>query len=151
MRPFEQAQVLLAGVEVPALVRAFGHAADLSLIVDDQGLIRDLAHAAATPPLPVDDWPGRRWADLVSPELRAKAADMLRDADQKPQWRQLNYDGVDPAWPAQCLVVRVSGTVFSLVFMRDLAPTSALQQRQSPGGPRPGGTRALTTGTSRPP
>ena len=41
----------------------------------------------------------------------------------------MNYDVVDPAWPAQCLVVRVPGTTYSLVFMRDLAPTSALQQR----------------------
>jgi transcriptional regulator PpsR len=129
MRPFEQAQVLLTGVEPLALARIVAHAADLSLIVDAQGVIRDLAHAAATPPPPVDGWRGRVWVDLVSMELRTKAEEMLRDADKNPQWRQLNHDGVEPSWPAQCLALRVPGTACTLVLMRDLAPVSVLQQR----------------------
>jgi transcriptional regulator PpsR len=129
MRPFEQAQAEFAGVDTPALTRVFAHAADLSLVVDADGRIMDLAYAGIEPPLPVEGWSGRLWADLISKELRPKVAEMLRVADSNPTWRQLNYEGLEPPWPAQCLAVRLPGTTRSVVFMRDLAPTAALQQR----------------------
>jgi len=129
MRPFEQMQAVLAGVNVQDLAHVFAHAADLSLVLDADGRILDLAHAEAAPPVPLAAWRGQRWVDVVTLESRPKVDELLRAAATAPHWRQLNHEGSDPPWPARCLAMQLPGSTHSLVFFHDLQAMAKLQQR----------------------
>ena len=115
-----------------ALVQA---AADVALVIDGQGVIRDVSIGTASG-LSFDgspDWVGRHWLETVTVESRPKVLTMLREAaaGEKPQtpWRQLNHpmaDGADA--PVLYAAIPVGDGVVVAVG-RDLRQVAALQQR----------------------
>jgi transcriptional regulator PpsR len=129
MRPFGQAQKWLGAIEAPALARLFALSSDLALMLDDAGCILDLSYAADEPPLPLGDWAGRPWTEMVSPETRPKADELMRDAAAARQWRHINFEAAGQTWPASCLAVRWPGGPQTLLMARDLSALSMLQQR----------------------
>ena len=108
-------------------------AADVALVIDGQGVIRDVA--IGNPDLAFDgsdDWVGRHWLETVTVESRPKVLSMLRDAAAKatPEapWRQLNHPlagGADA--PVLYAAVPVGDRVVAVG--RDLRNVAALQQR----------------------
>ncbi|TXI19817.1 MAG: transcriptional regulator PpsR [Roseateles sp.] len=121
---------LLAGVVAAA--------ADLALIVDGQGVIRDVSlgggHAAELGEL--RQWVGRRWAETVMIENRGKVAEMLASAEQgvsgaaaRPE-RQVTHalsGGMDLPVSYRVLSLGAQGGVLALG--RDLREVAAVQQR----------------------
>jgi transcriptional regulator PpsR len=108
-------------------------AADLALVLDERGLIRDLA--VGSDELAEDsyeEWIGRSWLDTVTTESRPKVEALLTGARKSapPTWRQVNHPsarGGDIPVLYSAVKVGKAGNVIALGrSMRNLA---ALQQR----------------------
>ena len=108
-------------------------ASDVALIVDREGIVRDLALGAGDPTLgALDGWLGRRWADTAGEDSRGKVELLLRDVaatGQSPR-RHVNHvtpDGHDlpMAWTA----VRLGTEGLLVAIGRDLRALAQLQQR----------------------
>lgn len=139
MRPFHQAQAWLGALDAPALARLFALASDLSLLLDAQGRILDLAHGSPAPTLPLapERWLGQAWTGFLAIDSQPKAADLLREAAKAPAaldslptvWRQLNFELDGVSWAASCLAVSWPAASRTLVMARDLSALGNLQQR----------------------
>ncbi|MFM7345063.1 MAG: transcriptional regulator PpsR [Tagaea sp.] len=134
-------------VEFSAPARSFGDlhpdtaaaliaaSCDLALVLDGKEIVRDVSIRAAglaDELAGAEKWVGRKWAELVTPESRAKIAALLREAEREPEpkWRHVNYPGRRGAdIPIQHAAVRMAGSGRVVVFGRDLRGLSALQQR----------------------
>src|SRR5271156_6841247 len=69
---------------------------DLTLVVDNKGIVRDVAFAdSALAKETYRDWVGRPWADTVAADSRGKIEELIRDstASGPSRWRQVNYPG----------------------------------------------------------
>ncbi|MEO8279938.1 MAG: transcriptional regulator PpsR [Ideonella sp.] len=140
MREFESPSATLGSLGADVVVRLIAAAADVALIVDGEGVIRDVAFGS-------DDllregyydWLGKPWADTVTIESRPKVEALLRDsrANVAPRWRHINHPSVDGAdLPLSYSAItlpqrsgRGKGGVRSVVFGRDLRANALLQQR----------------------
>ena len=131
MRPFAQPQVTLGALSAEAAARLLGAANDLTLVIDDQGVIRDLA--CGSDDLAEEgfgDWVGRPWVDTVTAESRAKVEGMLQDAraGAPARWRQVNQL-LPSAGELPVLYSALPLAGGTLAVGRDLRATAALQQR----------------------
>lgn len=132
-RQFQSSQASLAGVDSDIAAKLITASADIALILDREGVIRDVACGEA------DDstgdwraWVGRRWVDTVTVESRPKIEELLHDvaAGAPGAWRQVNHptpSGVD--LPVRYTVVAAGNPGFSVAIGRDLRTISMLQQR----------------------
>lgn len=140
MREFESPGKTLGDLSADLAGKLIAASADVALIVDDKGVIRDLAFGSDD--LVREgyyDWVGKPWADTVTVESRPKVEALLRDsrANAAPRWRHINHpsiDGVDlPLAYSAVSLPQQSGRgkagVRSVVFGRDLRASAALQQR----------------------
>jgi transcriptional regulator PpsR len=109
-------------------------AADIALIVDDHGVITDLA--LGNDELSQEgcgEWLGQPWISTVTVESRPKVEAMLRDAAAKvtPKWRQINHTssrGRD--LPILYSTIPVGSNNDRVVAVgRDLRAVASLQQR----------------------
>jgi transcriptional regulator PpsR len=140
MRGFETPDRSLGDLRSDVAARLLAAAADVAMIVDEDGVIRDLAFGSDE--LLGEgyyDWLGKPWADTVTVESRAKVEALLREsrANAVPRWRHINHpsaQGLDLPMSYSAVTLppvagapRKSGR--SVVFGRDLRSNSALQQR----------------------
>ena len=98
MRSFAGSSHVFTNSDAGSLARLASAAADIALIIDKSGTIRELA--GDNPNLPLDqwsDWIGRSWSEVVSVESRPKVESMQRDASAGviTRWRHLNHPGRD--------------------------------------------------------
>jgi len=108
---------------------------DLSLVIDGEGIIRDVAIGTYDADLKLAlDWVGQPWADTVTVESRQKIKDLLtpgQNGDQR--WRQVNHPREGEAdLPVLYKTIRLgdNGAKGRLLAVgRDLRPTARLQQR----------------------
>jgi transcriptional regulator PpsR len=113
--------------------------ADVTLIVDAGGVIRDLSVGGNDfAGQDFTDWIGKAWSQIVTSESRPKVDALLRDAgvDADRRWRQVNHASKQgPDLPMLFSAVRVDrvgearADACSVAFGRDLRSTAALQQR----------------------
>jgi transcriptional regulator PpsR len=120
----------LSEAQAGALIAA---AADVTLVLDDAGIITDLAFGS-------DElshegyaaWLGQPWVDTVTRESRGKIEAMLRDADvtRSPRWRQINHptEGGEPV-PVQYATLKLGHDGPVVALGRDLRSVAALQRR----------------------
>lgn len=140
MRDFESPGRTLGDLPADVAGRLIAAASDVALIVDDKGIIRDLAFGSDE--LLREgyyDWLGKPWADTVTVESRPKVEALLRDsrANAAPRWRHINHpslDGVDLPLSYAAVTIPPQGGkgkagLRSVVFGRDLRANAALQQR----------------------
>ncbi len=115
---------------VAALIEA---AADLALVVDEQGVVRDVAFSNAN--LAKDAyraWIGQRWIDTVTAESRAKIEDLILNTTTRTasRWRQVNYPAAQgPDVPIRHSAIRYGMDRKLIVVGRDLRAMAVLQQR----------------------
>jgi len=140
MRLFQSPSQSLGDLPAELAGRLLAAAADVAMIVDDDGIICDLAFGS-------DDllregyydWLGKPWADTVTVESRPKVEAMLKESrtDAAPRWRHINHaslDGADlplsySAVPLPPSELRGQAVGRAVVLGRDLRANSALQQR----------------------
>jgi transcriptional regulator PpsR len=135
MRAFKSPARWLAGIDVDAAALLIAAAADIAVILDKDGIVRDCAFQSEALALEFqghDEWLGTPWRDTVTEESRVKIDEMLRDAAAKSSknGRQVNYSagrGADIPILFSVLPVGASGQVIG--FGRDLRAFATLQQR----------------------
>ena len=133
MRPFGAPESTLGTLGANAVGGLLTVANDITLIVDENGIVRDLSSSIEDPPGDaLVAWTGRALVDIVGIESRSKIDSMLRDlgsTERGPRWRQINVV-VDAGLSLPLSVAAVSiGGGRSLVCGRDLRAIAALQQR----------------------
>ena len=129
---FRQPELFLANLDADTTGTLVAAAADLVLIVDDKGIIRDVAVGnSELQSRDYVDWVGKPWSQTVTIESRPKVEDMLREAGHggPAKWRHVNHPSTDGAdLPLSYSVVPVrstreagkSGARHSVVFGRDM-------------------------------
>ncbi len=139
MRQFDAPEESLGSLDAKAASDLLAAAVDVALIVDEHGVIRDMAFGS-------DDlsreahssWLGKRWIDTVTEESRPKIEALLRDVEAKGshRWRQVNHHtraGADI--PLLYSAVRLnrdgrsSASGRMIAFGRDMRAAAVLQQR----------------------
>jgi transcriptional regulator PpsR len=122
-------------MDAEAASRLIAAAADATLVLDGDGVIRDMAFGNADLAAALGGrkaWVGRALVDSVAEDSRGKVTDMLSSAasHEPPRWRHLNLRGSDGVnLPLLCAANHVSGSDRSIVFARDLRLLASLQQR----------------------
>ncbi len=140
MREFQSPARSLGELDANVAGRLIAAAADVALIVDDKGVIRDLAFGSED--LLREgyyEWLGKPWADTVTIESRPKVEALLRESRSSnavPRWRHINHPSLDGAdLPLSYAAIalppgkRDKSVGRSVVFGRDLRANAALQQR----------------------
>lgn len=96
MKLFKTARKSLGGLDAKAVGLLVAAAADITLILDDHGVIRDMAignDALAAELGDVGAWVGQPWIDSVMLDSRPKVEALLHDAraGEATRWRHVNH------------------------------------------------------------
>jgi transcriptional regulator PpsR len=127
-RRFDPDSPLLAGVDVAGVADLVEASGDLALLVDRQGVIRDVA-ASSADLAEARQWLGQSWSSVVTVESRIKVEEMLSaDGREPPRWRQVNHSGSVSEFPIRFKAVRL-GNGTTVAVGRDERSTARLQQR----------------------
>jgi transcriptional regulator PpsR len=135
MKAFTSPAGWFAGLDADAAALLIAAAADVAVILDDAGIIRDRAfqsEALALEFADCDHWIGKAWRDTVTVESRNKIDEMLRDVHGRASrnGRQVNYPAVrGNDIPILFSVLPVGQTSQVIAFGRDLRAFATLQQR----------------------
>jgi transcriptional regulator PpsR len=137
MKAFRTPARWLAGIDADAAALLIAAAADIAVIMDASGIVRDFAfqsEALALEFFQHDSWLGKPWRDTVTAESRVKIDEMLKDAADKTHrnGRQVNYPhagGTGADIPILFSAVPVGKTGQVIAFGRDLRAFATLQQR----------------------
>lgn len=127
------AQDSLAGVDADVAATLLAAAADVALIVDSAGIIRDVTVSSEDLTLEGSNrWVGQPWSSTVTVESRPKVTALLEDASQRAprKWRHLNHPsagGTDV--PILYSAIQVGSDGRFVAFGRDLRALATLQQR----------------------
>lgn len=108
-------------------------AADIALVLDGAGVIREVRLAAEGPPREAcAGWVGKAWIDVVTRESRDKVAALLSEARQggAARWRHVNHPLLQGEDLAVMYAVARLGDEGPLVAIgRDMRSLAGLQQR----------------------
>jgi transcriptional regulator PpsR len=110
-------------------------ATDVAVVVDRQGVIRDVAFNKEELSLELDGhgrWLGSKFVEIVTPDTQAKIAELLADAATRASsnWRQVNHaspGGGDI--PVLYCAINIGREDRFVVVGRDLRPLAVMQQR----------------------
>ena len=138
MIAFAQPARSLGHLTTDSVSKLIAAAADVSLVVDANGVICDMAFGSdSLKNLGYDRWIGQPWIQTVTKESRPKIEALLRDADSQatPRWRQVNHPSDSGAdLPLSYCAVKVDSDPLaelpgrSVVYGRDLRAMAAMQQ-----------------------
>ncbi|WP_254045313.1 transcriptional regulator PpsR [Thiohalocapsa sp. ML1] len=133
MKPFDAPEAALGDIGSDFMAALLGAAADISIILDNEGTIRDLAYGSDELSSEIgDDWIGRRWADTVTAESRPRALSLLAEASPDPtapQRQQVSHVSRSGAeLPVRYFVARLDARHLIAVG-HNLQGIAALQQR----------------------
>src|SRR3954471_7654018 len=95
---FEAPEAFLGGLAAEATAALVTAAADVVLVVDGSGVIRDMAFGSdELLSHGYHDWVGKPWIQTVTVESRPKVEAMLKDAGNgRPvKWRQVTHPAMD--------------------------------------------------------
>jgi len=137
MTSFTSSAQFLSDLGAEVTGKLVAAAADVALIVDAQGVIRDMAFGSESlKNLGYERWIGQPWVQTVAKDSHKKIEALLRDGEssESPRWRQVNHESESgPSLPLSYCAVKVGaagerGTSHSVVYGRDLRAIVALQQ-----------------------
>ena len=132
---FKSPRDTLGPLDPDAAATLITAASDIALIVDGNGVIRDLAFNSERLALDLegcDGWVGQRWVDVVTVESRPKVEALLRQSATggPPRWRHVNHASArNASVPVLYSAVQLAETGSMVAFGRDLTDLSELQQR----------------------
>jgi transcriptional regulator PpsR len=118
----------------PELAKTFvSLASDIALVIDDDGVIRNVAQGGAEPIAPsAYQWVGRPWIDTVSGETRPKIENLLKEvtATGIARRREVNHPlSPDNSIPVAYTAIRLGENGPVLAVGRDLRTIAAIQKR----------------------
>jgi len=134
VKAFDAPQSALGKVDTERVAMLIAAVSDIALILDQKGMIRDVALGNDELSAQIaDDWIGRSWSDTVTTESRAKVEALLTDAlndSTTPMWQQiahLSRSGTEV--PVRYCATRLGSRDHLIAVGRDLQGFAALQQR----------------------
>lgn len=138
MKAFDTPAQSLGTLDADTASAVIAAAADVALVLDEQGVIRDLA--VGSDDLPADEcrqWVGKPWLQTVAVDSRQKVEELLGQVAANAggaRWRHVNQSLVGgPELPFMYATVRLGGghavSGRTIAFGRDLRSHVALQQR----------------------
>lgn len=133
VKPFKLSRKMLGDLDADTAARLIGVSADVALVIDGKGVIRDLAiENDELVKEGADAWIGRPWIDTVTVESRPKVTELLNDAgkEKTSRWRHVNHPsprGRD--LPVRYATVDIGRQGRIIAIGRDLRAMSALQQQ----------------------
>lgn len=117
----------------PQLAQTFASiASDIALVVDAQGVIRNVALGNEAFDASAADWVGRAWTDTVTGDTRDKVEQLLADAKASgvTRRREINHTAAGGQdIPVAYAAVRLGRDGPVLAVGRDLRAVAAIQQR----------------------
>jgi len=123
----------VGSLEPDAAARVVAAAADIALIVDGDGRIRDVFTSNRQLGDVADgEWQGQRWVETVTIESRPKVEELLRVATTSEPivWREINHASRRAGQlPIRYSAVGVGGAGTILAIGRDLSTIASLQQQ----------------------
>jgi len=131
--PAEAPDLGVLSALAPQLAQTFvSIASDIALVIDDAGVIRNVALGDDPLGGSAADWVGRRWSETVTGETRTKVEQLLSEAQSSgiTRRREVNHptqQGQDI--PVAYAAVRLGHNGPVLAVGRDLRAVSAIQQR----------------------
>ena len=139
MGHFETPEQFFRNLDADAAGALIAATADVTLVMDAAGVIRDLAFGSEElSNHGYRGWLGKSWSETVTVESRPKVEALLREAGtgSKPRWRHINHpsaDGADLPLSYSVVPVRRKGADarkgHTVAFGRDMRSSVALQQR----------------------
>jgi transcriptional regulator PpsR len=132
---FDSPEMFLAGLDAQTTASLISAAADVALILDENGVIQDVAFSNNELKYGHHDWLGKPWLETVTVESRTKVEEMLSESfsNGSAKWRHINHPSADSADLALLYTIvplsRDAGPHRSVAFGRDLRAQVALQQR----------------------
>lgn len=93
MKHFKSAKRLVGTLDPEVTCRIVEAAADIAVIVDTKGVVKDVAHNDKIDDAVARAWIGSRWIDTVTVESRPKITDLLNvePTGELSRWRQVNH------------------------------------------------------------
>jgi transcriptional regulator PpsR len=132
VKTFDARVGTLGGLDGQSVADLLHAASDVALIVDRDGIIRDISFSADAHLEETRAWLGQAWVDTVTPETRDKVREMLQEvttAGASPR-RQVNHvapGGIE--FPVAYTAVRLGSGPNLVAIGRDLRGLAVLQQR----------------------
>lgn len=123
---------LAVGATAGSMERVIAAAADLALVVDNAGIVREVYLGSPFQEESGDQWIGRPWYTTVTRENREKVAELLQEAGASgvSRFRQVNQSFASGREaPVGFTAIRVGAGGEVLAIGRDMQALSALQQR----------------------
>ena len=135
MQVFKSPKESLGDLGALSAAKLIAAATDVAIVVDRQGVVRDVAFNKDELSLELDGhgrWLGSKLVEIVTPDTRAKVNEMLADVAKRSSsgWRQLNHaspGGEDI--PVLYSAISIGREDRLLIVGRDLRPLAAMQQR----------------------
>lgn len=122
----------LAGIPSDATARILSATGDVTLVLDDSGIIRDVSVGSNDlGEDPFASWIDRPFIDTVSSDSRIKVEEMLRDVASRstPRWRQVNHPTGSSSVPVRYIAMEAGSNGRVIAIGRDMRAAAALQQR----------------------
>ncbi len=118
----------------PELAKTFvSLASDIALVIDEGGVIRNVAQGSNEPIAPgAYQWVGRPWIDTVSGDTRPKIENLLKEVASTgiARRREVNHPlSADSSIPVAYTAIRLGDNGPVLAVGRDLRTIAAIQQR----------------------
>jgi len=136
LKPFDAPEAALGGIGIgtDTVATLIAAASDIALILDGNGIIRDLAFGNEELSSEVaEDWIGRAWVETVTNDSRPRIEALIADAKSSvgpPAWRQVDHLSRDGAeMPVRYLATRLGDRDHLVAIGRNLQGIAALQQR----------------------
>jgi len=133
VKRFSAPKKSLGEIDTDAAAELLAATADITLVLDQEGVIRDVAAGSPELAAEIDGrWVGQPWVSTVTVESRPKIESLLQDAAEghPSRWRQVNHLS-DRATdlPIVYSAVKVGKKGRVVAVGRDLRAISVLQQR----------------------
>jgi transcriptional regulator PpsR len=133
VKPFNLPKKSLGDLDADVAAKLILASADVALVVDSKGIIRDLAlESEELSKDGFDGWIGRRWIDTVNADSRSKIEELLSNPGREamPHWRQVNHLSLRGAdVPVRYATVETGKQGMVVAVGRNLSAMSAMQQR----------------------
>lgn len=129
--PFRWAETTIGPMGGIAAGTLVGAAADVAVVLDPEGIVRDVAFGAGDiAAVGMGEWIERPWIETVTNDSRSKIAEMLRpEAGRPPRWRQVNHPASGGEVPVRYLAMVAGDAGNTIAIGRDMRSAAALQQR----------------------